>query len=95
MEKYIGVKIVNTEEAYKLNKNLTFGLALEALKVGNKIARNGWNGKGMWVEFNLGGNYSFSEILPFFMIKNVLNSFNTWVPSISDILAEDWYIITN
>jgi hypothetical protein len=29
---------------------LTFGLAVEALKLGKKVARAGWNGKGMWLE---------------------------------------------
>lgn len=28
---------------------LNFGVALEFLKNGKKIARQGWNGKGMWV----------------------------------------------
>jgi hypothetical protein len=29
--------------------NQTFGAALEALKAGKKIARDGWNGKGMFL----------------------------------------------
>ncbi len=28
---------------------MTFGLAIEALKKGFKVARLGWNGKGMWI----------------------------------------------
>jgi hypothetical protein len=28
---------------------MTFGLAVEALKKGHKIARKGWNGKGLFV----------------------------------------------
>lgn len=28
---------------------MNFGQALDNLKVGNKIAREGWNGKGMWL----------------------------------------------
>ena len=28
---------------------LTFGQAIEAMKAGKKVARAGWNGKGMWV----------------------------------------------
>ena len=28
---------------------LTFGQALEALKEGKRVARTGWNGKGMWI----------------------------------------------
>ena len=33
----------------KLNSNLSFGEALEHLKKGEKVARLGWNGKGMWL----------------------------------------------
>lgn len=28
---------------------MNFGQALEALKAGQKVARSGWNGKGMWL----------------------------------------------
>ena len=28
---------------------MTFGKAIEALKQGERVARAGWNGKGMWV----------------------------------------------
>lgn len=81
------------EEAYRKTDGLSFGLAVEALKKRFRVCRKGWNGKGMYIELNQGIDYSFSIIEPFFVIKNVKNSFNTWVPSISDILAEDWMII--
>lgn len=32
-----------------MNKLLTFGEAIEALKQGKKVAREGWNGKGMFL----------------------------------------------
>lgn len=32
-----------------MNKNLDFGKAIEALKQGKRIARQGWNGKGMFL----------------------------------------------
>lgn len=69
---------------------MDFSWALRMLKAGKKVARGGWNGKGMHVEMCNGKDYSISMIEPFFVIKNVKNSFNTWVPSVSDILAEDW-----
>lgn len=72
---------------------MTFGEALEALKTGKKVARQGWNGKGMYIEYVIGKDHSFSIIEPFLVIKNVKNSFNTWVPSISDLLSEDWVIV--
>lgn len=28
---------------------MNFGQALEAIKLGSKVAREGWNGKGMWI----------------------------------------------
>lgn len=37
------------EKAYRVYNNMTFGLAIEALKQGAKVARAGWNGKGMWL----------------------------------------------
>ena len=37
------------EEAYRECDNMTFGLAIEALKKGLKVARKGWNGKGMYL----------------------------------------------
>jgi hypothetical protein len=37
------------ENAYRESGNMTFGLAIEALKKGHKVARAGWNGKGMWL----------------------------------------------
>jgi Protein of unknown function (DUF2829) len=39
------------ENAYHPTDGLTFGLAVEALKLGHKVSRAGWNGKGMWLDF--------------------------------------------
>lgn len=33
---------------------MNFGQAVEALKQGEKVARNGWNGKGMFVVYQKG-----------------------------------------
>ena len=38
--------------AYGPTNGMTFGLALEALKKGHKVARAGWNGKGMWLSLS-------------------------------------------
>lgn len=75
------------------DNRIDFGAAIKVLKDGKRAARSGWNGKGMFVELHKGGDFQFSELNPFFVIKNVANSFNTWVPSISDILAEDWEVV--
>ena len=40
-----------------MNEQMDFGDALRALKAGEKVARSGWNGKGMWLSLSgpLGG----------------------------------------
>lgn len=35
-------------------EKLNFGQAIELMKKGHKVAREGWNGKGMWVIYNPG-----------------------------------------
>ena len=37
------------EEANRPIADMTFGFAIEALKKGLKVARKGWNGKGMYL----------------------------------------------
>ena len=36
------------------DERLNFGQALELLKVGHRVARAGWNGKGMWIALSPG-----------------------------------------
>lgn len=45
------------ERAYRPSTGLDFGVALQALKAGHRVARAGWNGKGMWLALSgaLGG----------------------------------------
>jgi hypothetical protein len=42
------------ENAYRKSNGLTFGLALDLVKRGERVARAGWNGKGMWIAFSPG-----------------------------------------
>lgn len=37
------------EKAARPIDGMTFGMAIEAMKKGKKVARKGWNGKGMWL----------------------------------------------
>lgn len=84
---------------------MNFGRALEKLKAGYAIAREGWNGKGMFVYLVTGGDYPVQmevakkiansdgtvKYNPYMAIKNVNGTISTWVPSVNDCLAEDWY----
>ena len=37
------------EEANRPATGMTFGMAIEAMRKGHKVARKGWNGKDMWI----------------------------------------------
>ena len=96
------------ERAYcEVGQGLSFGDALKALKAGQRVARAGWNGKGMFVYFVPPASYPvqtgaakahFGEgaMVPYnayMAIKNVNETVSTWVPSVNDCLAEDWEIL--
>lgn len=95
------------DNAYRETSGLTFGLAVEAIKKGAKVARAGWNGKGMFVYLVPGSTFSVNrapllgiypegtaiEYRSHIDIKNVDGSVATWAPSGSDALADDWQII--
>lgn len=85
---------------------MNFGQAIESVKKGNKIARKGWNGKGMFVYFVPAASYppatdimkeSFGgENVPYrayLALKTAQNDVATWNPSTSDVLAEDWMVV--
>ncbi len=88
---------------------MDFGTAIIHVKNGRKIARAGWNGKGMFVVYQKGYpmgipcNKQTAEAFginegdlfvcnPYLQIKNVDGSASMWVPSINDVLSEDWVL---
>lgn len=42
------------DAAYRPTSGMPFGLAIEAMKKGKRVARAGWNGKGMWIALTQG-----------------------------------------
>lgn len=82
---------------------MNFGEALDLLKRGERVARAGWNGKGMWLalveatQWSADGSPSVAPVpgshlkrLPWIGMKTADNGFVPWLASQTDILAEDW-----
>ena len=69
-----------------------FGWALKELRKGKKVARIGWNGKGMWLELQVPDEHS-KMTLPYIFMKTVCDNQVPWLASQTDMLAEDWDII--
>ncbi len=87
------------ERAYKRTDGLPFGLALELLKLGHKVSRKGWNGKGQWLYMIPASHWETTrglELLdgrPWIGIKTVDDKFMPWVASQSDMLVADWEVV--
>jgi len=86
------------EKAYRLADGMNFGLAIEALRKGKKVARSGWNGVGLWLELQVPDAHS-KMTLPYIYINYPDNAKNTpgarcpWLASQTDMLADDWRIV--
>ena len=91
--------------AYCETKGLTFGEAVEALKMGIKVARQGWNGKGMFLYYVPANSYPaqteaarqhFGPMVPYrdyIAMKTVNDEVVPWVASQSDLLEADWDVV--
>lgn len=99
--KLLNGEIINT---------ITFGEALRNMKQGKKVARQGWNGQGMWAVMQKGypdgihinkntaeatgiPEGTLMKFRPYFMLFTAQGDFANWVPSGSDIIADDWHIV--
>ena len=80
---------------------MNFGLALEELKKGNKVARKGWNGKGIFIELQRPTEKSKMTHPYIYIDTTGLQTDNKfaprdlvpWLASQTDMLAEDWQVV--
>lgn len=82
---------------------MNFGQAIECLKNGKKLAREGWNGVGIFIALQLPDANSANSVntLPYIYIDTRELKTNNpkapygrvpWTPSQTDMLSEDWVI---
>ena len=94
------------EEAYRPTDCMSFGLAIEAMKKGKKVARRGWNGKGMFLflgtdielhteaDLSCVSNLECDLTLPSIVMKTADDHFCVgWLASQTDMLADDWEVV--
>ena len=78
-----------------------FGSAIYALKQGKKVARLGWNGKGIFIELQRPDESSKMTHPYIFIDTTGLQTDNPaapksrvpWLASQTDMLAEDWIVL--
>ena len=87
-------------------EDMNFGDALVVLKQGKRVARKGWNGKGLFLYHVPAAAYPPStevakaafhgENVPYgayIAMKTAQGNVVPWLASQTDMLAEDWYIV--
>ncbi|RKE36657.1 uncharacterized protein DUF2829 [Paraburkholderia sp. BL23I1N1] len=99
------------EAAYRViegdAQSLTFGDAVAMLKAGMKVARSGWNGKGMFLFLVPGSTFSVNrppllgiypegtqiDYCPHIDMKTADGKIVPWLASQTDVMAEDWQVL--
>lgn len=86
---------------------MDFGDAVRELKAGKKVARNGWNGKGMFLFLVPGSVFKVNRAplntiypegveiryCPHVDMRTADGSIVPWLASQSDVLSEDWVVV--
>ena len=86
------------EEAYRQTTGMTFGMAIEAMRKGHRVARKGWNGRGIFIELQVPDEHSKMTHPYIFIDTTGLQTDNVaapknrvpWLASQTDMLSEDW-----
>lgn len=91
------------ERSYKASGKMSFSGAIEFLKLGHKVSRIGWNGKGMYLVYFSPLEHGFADafeirgemkpLLPFIVMKTADDMYIPWLASQADMLSNDWEIV--
>lgn len=95
------------DRAYRVTEGMTFGDAVEAMKKGCKMARQGWNGKHMFIFLVPGSRFKVNRppLLGLYQegtkieyhahvdMRTVDGQIVPWLCSQTDMLADDWQIV--
>lgn len=96
------------EKAYQPLYALSFGHAVVALKAGHRVARRGWNGKGMFLFLVPGSTFKVNRppLLGIYPEGTEINYHShidmktadgkvvPWLASQTDVLADDWVVLS-
>ena len=89
------------EKANRKTDGMSFGHAIESARLGLKIARAGWNGRGIFVMLNTPSDRSKMTQEYLYIDTTGLQTDNEaaprccvpWLASQTDMLADDWQLV--
>ena len=113
----LDISSATIDEASAKPGRFGFSYALIHLKGGGRVAREGWNGKSMWLlmvnppldavqdayvdaeprtqwDLQMCAKLDVDRFLPWIGMRTADSGFVPWLASQTDLLAEDWQIVT-
>ena len=89
------------ERAYRcFDGGMNFGHAIELMKIGFKVARKGWNGKGMFLFLVFPKSLETKADVEIYSAQQSIAMRTAdssivvgWLASQTDMLAEDWHVV--
>lgn len=75
-----------------MENHISFSDALAELKLGKRLTRANWNGKGQFLQLQTPDDNS-KMTLPYIYITTVDGKRVPWLASQTDLLSEDWVIV--
>ncbi len=98
---------MSNEETAEPLQSCDFSDALRHIKAGRRVARVGWNGKGMFLFLVPGSHFKVNrppllgiypegtgiDYRPHIDMKTAQGDVVPWVASQSDLIAEDWIVV--
>lgn len=101
-------EIDGTEHPIEKGDEFDFGTATHLMKLGNRVQRAGWNGKGMFLYYVPAASYPMQrnnletmggifpdDMVPYgayIAMKTAQDNVVPWLASQTDVLAEDWQL---
>ena len=70
----------------------TIGWAVKQMQDGCRVAREGWNGKNMYLELQVPDTNS-KMTLPYVYMRTAQGDLVPWLCSQTDLLATDWTVV--
>lgn len=70
----------------------TIGWAIKQMQNGSKVEREGWNGRGMYLELQVPDVHS-KMTLPYVYVRTAQGDLVPWTCAQTDLLATDWAVV--
>jgi hypothetical protein len=85
----------------EVTEKMSFGEAIHAMRLGGRVARKGWNGKGIFIEIEFPDKNSAMTNPYIYIDSTGLQTDNPhatgsrvpWLASQTDMLSDDWVIL--